>query len=103
MMAALDDVDGVDLHIAEMSGRLRHSLCALPERRARVEPLGAQPDLPGLFRGEWKGFGRAGHCGRQCSGIRARRKKKPRCQLLTARLDGAAEAYFIDMAFCAFI
>jgi len=43
VVAALDDVDGVDLHIAEMfnggGGRLR----ALAERRRRVEPLGAEP------------------------------------------------------------
>jgi hypothetical protein len=97
-----------------MSGRLRHSLCALPERFTRIEALGAQPDLPGLLRGEWKRLWSAGHCDRQCSGIRARTKnnkgagkqwaeEKPRCQLLTARLDGAAKAYFIDMAFCAFM
>jgi hypothetical protein len=48
----------------------------------------------------------------QCSGIRAGKKKlagnykrkKPHCQLLTARPDGARlGAYFIIIAFCAFM
>ncbi|GEC49979.1 hypothetical protein BJA01nite_76210 [Bradyrhizobium japonicum] len=58
-MAALDDVDGVDLHITEMGDRIRHGGCPLPERRALVQPLGMQPDPPGLYRGDRKGFGRA--------------------------------------------
>jgi hypothetical protein len=57
MMAALDDVDGVDLHIAEMSDRIRDGLCSLAERGPLIQPLGMQPDLPGLSRGEGMGFG----------------------------------------------
>jgi hypothetical protein len=61
VMAALDDVDGVDLHIAEMfnggGGRLR----ALAERPRRVEPLGAEPDPPGLGPGQGMRFTRGGH------------------------------------------
>ncbi len=61
VVAALDDVDGVDLHIAEMfnggGGRLR----ALAERRRRVEPLGAEPDPPGLGPGQGMRFTRLGH------------------------------------------
>ncbi len=56
MVAALDDVDGVDLHIAEMVDRGRHGFRALAEGIARIQPLGMQPDLPCLCRGERKGF-----------------------------------------------
>ena len=61
MMAALDHVDGVDLHIAEMLHRRRDRLRPVAERLARIEPLGVQPDSPGLGFGQGKGFGRAGH------------------------------------------
>ena len=44
MMAALDDVDGVDLHIAEMVHRRRHRLRSGAERLAGIEPLGPQPE-----------------------------------------------------------
>ena len=55
MVAALDDVDGVDLHVAEvLDGGLRR-LRAVAERRARVEPLRAQPDAPGAGWAERKG------------------------------------------------
>ncbi len=77
-MAALDHVDGVDLHIAEMGDRLGNGLRALSERRTHVQPLGMQPDLPGLCRRERKRFRRAGHCGMQCSEIRAKKKPKAR-------------------------
>ena len=61
MMAALDDVNGVDLHIAEMVHRRRHRLRSGPERLVRIEPLGVQPDSPGLGLGQGAGFSRAGH------------------------------------------
>src|SRR4029077_19858396 len=112
VMAALDHVDRIDLHIAEVSYCIRSASAALPTRVARVEPLGAQPDLPGLCRRERKGFWCAGHCERQCSGIRARKKNRGRT---TAKKSRAAiccqrgpvtpdwrEAYFIAIAFSAF-
>ncbi|BBO04284.1 hypothetical protein BwSH20_13370 [Bradyrhizobium ottawaense] len=58
-MAALDDVDGVDLHIAEMSHRVRDGPSSVAERRALIQPLRMQPDLPGLCRGEVERFWRA--------------------------------------------
>ena len=61
MMAALDDVDGVDLHIAEMVHRRRNRLRSGAERLVRIEPLGVQPDSPGLGFGQGVGFSRAGH------------------------------------------
>ena len=61
MMAALDDVDGVDLHIAEMVHRRRNRLRPGAERLAGIEPLGMQPDSPGLGLGQGAGFSRAGH------------------------------------------
>ena len=62
MVAALDDVDGVDLHIAEMLDRGGRRLRPFAERRLDVEPLGAQPDAAGLSLGQGMGFGGAGHC-----------------------------------------
>jgi hypothetical protein len=60
-MTALDDVDGVDLDIAEMGDRIRHGLRPIAERRARVEPLRAQPDAPGFGLAHRMEFDRAGH------------------------------------------
>jgi hypothetical protein len=62
MVAALDHVDGVDLHVAEVfdGGRCRSG--AVAERRALIEPLRAQPDASGARPGEGDRFvGRAGH------------------------------------------
>ena len=42
VMAALDDVDGVDLHITQMFHRRSGRLRPLSERRRGVEPLRAQ-------------------------------------------------------------
>jgi hypothetical protein len=56
VMAALDDVDGVDLDIAEMGDRIRHSPRPIAERRPRVEPLGTQPDPPGFDLGNGMEF-----------------------------------------------
>ena len=61
MMAALDDVDGVDLHIAEMVHRRRHRLRSGAERLVGIQPLGMQPDSPGFGFGQGAGFSRAGH------------------------------------------
>ena len=61
VVAALDHVDGVDLHIAEMFDRGGHGRRPLAERRASVEPLGAQPDAPGRGLGQGKRFIGTGH------------------------------------------
>ena len=61
VMAALDDVDGVDLHIAQMFHRRGRRSRPLTERRRHVEPLRAQPDVPGFGFGQADGFGGAGH------------------------------------------
>ena len=61
VVAALDDVDGVDLHIAEMVHRRRNRLRSGAERLVGIEPLGMQPDSPGLGFGQGSGFSRAGH------------------------------------------
>ena len=61
MMAALDDVDGVDLHIAQMLHRRGRRRRPLAERRRHVEPLRAQPDAPGFGFGQADGFIGAGH------------------------------------------
>ena len=61
VMAALDDVDGVDLHIAEMVHGGGNRLRSGAERLVGIEPLGMQPDSPGFGFGQGTGFGRAGH------------------------------------------
>src|SRR6266702_6622022 len=61
VVGALDDVDGVDLDVAEMLYRGRRRLRSLPERRRDIEPLGAQPDPPGFRLGQGMGFDGAGH------------------------------------------
>ncbi len=61
VVAALDHVDGVDLHIAEMLHRGGSGRRPLAERVRRIEPLGTQPDSPGLGLGQGVGFCRAGH------------------------------------------
>ena len=50
MMAALDDVDGVDLDVAEMGDHGRHRRRAVAEWRRRVQPLRPQPDMAGFDR-----------------------------------------------------
>ncbi len=61
MMAALDHMDGVDLHVAEMIHRRGNGLRPLAKRLARIQPLGMQPDSPGFGLGQGTGNGRAGH------------------------------------------
>src|SRR5262249_30082270 len=62
VMAALDHVDGVDLHVAEMLHSGARRLGPVAERRAFIKPLRAQPDATGARFGERDGFvGRAGH------------------------------------------
>jgi hypothetical protein len=48
VVAAFDDVDGIDLHVAEMLDRGECGLWGIPKRGLGVELLGAQPDLPCL-------------------------------------------------------
>ncbi len=61
MVAALDHIDGVDLHIAEMLDRRRDRLRPGAKRLGCIEPLGTQPDSPGLGLHQGMGFSRAGH------------------------------------------
>ena len=61
MVAALDHIDGVDLHIAEMLDRGRGRRRPLAERRRRIQPLRPQPDAPGLCLGQGYGIVLAGH------------------------------------------
>ena len=62
VVAALDHVDRVDLHVAEMLDGEAGRLGPVAERRGRVEPLGVQPDAFGSgFRDRvWFG-GSEGH------------------------------------------
>lgn len=62
VMAALDHVDGVDLHVAEMPHRRGGRRRPIAERRGAVEPLGGEPDASGVGFGEREGgLGGAGH------------------------------------------
>ena len=47
VVAALDDVDGVDLHVAQVLDRGPGRLRPVAKRRGFVEPLRAQPDASG--------------------------------------------------------
>ena len=69
MMAALDHIDGVDLHIAEMIHGGGDRLRPVAERVRRIEPLGTQPDSPGLGLGQGMGWIARG-IARQCNRIR---------------------------------
>jgi hypothetical protein len=60
VVAAFDHVDGVDLHIAKMLDGGGRRLRPVAERRARFEPLRAQPDASCLGLGEGVGFARHG-------------------------------------------
>jgi hypothetical protein len=51
-MAALDDVDGVDLQVAQVRHRCRGGLGAGAEGLGGVQALGMQPDSPALDGGE---------------------------------------------------
>jgi hypothetical protein len=51
-VAALDDVDRVDLDIAEMGDGIRHGLTARAEWCCRIQPLRAQPDAPHVQFGQ---------------------------------------------------
>jgi hypothetical protein len=48
VVAALDHVDGVDLHVTEVLHRRARGLWPVAEGRLFVEPLRAQPDAPGI-------------------------------------------------------
>jgi len=61
MVTALDHVDGIDLHIAEVFDRCGRRLRPLAEWRLGVEPLRAQPDLPGCSLVQGSGFGDVQH------------------------------------------
>ena len=47
-MAALDYVDGVDLHVTQVLHRGAGRFWPVAEGRVFVELLGAQPDAPGV-------------------------------------------------------
>ena len=51
MVGALDDIDCVDLHVAQMFDRTPGGVGAAAEGRARIEPLRMEPDAPGLGEG----------------------------------------------------
>jgi hypothetical protein len=47
VVAAFDDVDGIDLHVTEMGDRVGNGLRPCTERTARIKPLRTQPDMAG--------------------------------------------------------
>src|SRR5262245_2429632 len=59
MMAALDHVDRVDLHVAQVLHRSASGRRTVAKRRGALEPLCPQPDVPGASLGERVGL--AGH------------------------------------------
>ena len=69
MMRALDDVNGVDLHIAEVLDRGGGRGRPGAKRYRCVEPLGVQPDAPRLKLGQGTGFIGGGHTCRAVAGF----------------------------------
>ena len=61
VVTALDDVDGVNLHVAEMLHRSRTACGPSPNGGGGIEPLGAQPDVPGRGLGQGMECFGAGH------------------------------------------
>ena len=41
VVTAFDDIDGINLHVAEVLHRRSYRLCSPAERRGGIEPLGA--------------------------------------------------------------
>ena len=79
-MAALDDIDGVDLDIAQMDDRIRDGLRPTAERRKRIESLRAQPNTSRPDFAQRIGCLRAGHQHRSLadSGLQEVRKMQRR-------------------------
>jgi hypothetical protein len=65
VMATLDHVDRVDLHVAEMLDRRARGRGTVAERRVLVEPLRPQPDAPRVGVGETEG--QSGRTRHQCA------------------------------------
>src|SRR5215469_13553774 len=61
MVAALDDIDGVDLDIAQMGDRIRDGFRPTAERRKRIESLRTQPNTSRPDFAQRIGCLRAGH------------------------------------------
>ncbi len=61
VVAAFDDVDRVDLDIAEMSDRGGRRLCTRTEGRRYVEPLRAKPDSPRFRLTQFQDSATSGH------------------------------------------
>src|SRR5690606_7751424 len=52
MVAALDHIDRVDLHIAQMRDRRLYRLWSRPERLGYIKPLRGHPDGAGAVRSD---------------------------------------------------
>src|SRR5215471_1474779 len=80
MVAALDDIDGVDLDIAQMGDRIRDGLRPTAERRKRIESLRTQPNTSRPDFAQRIGCLRAGHQRRSLadSGLQEVRKMQRR-------------------------
>src|SRR5262249_60089439 len=52
MMAALDHIDRVDLHVSQVLHRSACGLGTVTEWRSALKPLRPQPDAPGASLGE---------------------------------------------------
>ena len=59
VVASLDHVDGVDLHVAQMRDGRLNSFRPAAERRFDIEPLRLQPESPRLDAGDLDACGHA--------------------------------------------
>ena len=94
VVATFDDVNGVDLHVAELLHRSRRCRRPLAERRQRVEPLGAQPDPPGRGLGQGMGSIGAEHRAGTVAGFarQASAQRFGRSPILPVAVSGSQEA-----------
>src|SRR5262249_18646934 len=104
----LDDVDGVDLDVAEMSDRVRGGLRACAEWLAHIEPLRMQPDAPGLGLGQRMGLLHCGHRSAKSSRIRppaatSGDEKPRRRSRQRGHMEKPVRPYFAMLSFWAFM
>jgi hypothetical protein len=105
VVAALDDIDGIDLDIAEMANHGGGGVRSRSEGLSRIEPLRAQPDAPGLRLAQGKGY-RGSHAANLAGFAPPRRRprtEKPRCPKAagSAARTNESRSYFIMLIFCA--
>ena len=92
VMAALDHVDGVDLHIAEMGDRIRHGLRAVTERRALSSRWACSQICRACVVVSGRGLGARDIAGGNVAGFAPGERSRPRTRQRKAALPSADSA-----------